>query len=931
VNHFRGPVTVGNIPEQTPPNPYIKNPANQVLIPGNARRLHPGVEELLEKLRDYSEKSPFNFVSGSGIFGIITSGISYLYLKEIIQEAGIEDRIRILKLGFTHPLSENLIISFLKSADKVLVVEELEPFIEEAVYGIAWRNNIHVQILGKKQKILPLCGEFDHDIIKSALSDFTGIKIPVKGLKPEIPLPARPPVLCAGCPHRATFYAVKAAAGSDGIYPMDIGCYSLGVAAPLELADLLICMGFSVSGSGGVGYAAGADRPVVGFIGDSTFFHSGITGLINAVHNRQKFTLVIMDNGTTAMTGHQPHPGTGKDADLVPVDLISIVKSSGVSWVKTVNPFDLRETISAVKEAVAFDGVSVIISRAPCLFAMTSEEKEIPGSRYYEVNPGACSVCWLGDHKCSVEGTKQVNLKRAVRRLFDPEGSKHASENPACANACPANVCVQGYIARLQASDFNGAVEIIREQNPLVSVCGFVCTHPCEQECIIKDQAVKIRELKKFAALNAPSFADSPHLKKRMESAGKRGKHVGIAGSGPAGLAAAWELLGRGYDVTIYEKNSVAGGLLFWGIPEYRMPRDVLFKEIKFLTDMGIEIRCDCEIGKDISWKDFHDRHAAVIVCAGAQRGMSLGLEHEDASGIFDALKFLFAVNRGEKPEIGRKTAIIGGGDAAIDAARSAKKMSPDSDVIIFYRRDRDQMPAGYGELNEALKEGAKLELLCAPQKLHVKDNHISSVEFIRMILSEDRDSSGRRKPVPLKGSEFEREIDMLIVAIGQSIELNWIQDEDIQKNGLEKDGRIKIDPFTGQSVSKKIFAAGDAATGPKTVIDAIRSGRIAGYGVDSYFRGSDASASRLVPFQATKTINKHECGELSKGDLQKEALRCVLCGTCAACRNCIQNFACPAMSIINGKVHIDAEICTGCGVCVQICPNRAIQEKKRK
>lgn len=940
VSHLRGPVTVGQLNQPQAPETFVKAPLKYVNVPAISKTRHPVVEETILNLKEYAETSPYNFISGNGTLGIITSGASYLYVKDVISEFNLGDSIKVLKLGFTHPIPDKIILNFLKSVNKVLIVEELEPYLEEAVQRIAWKNTLDIQILGKEQGILPLIGEFNPDIIKQAVGEFSGSKIKISSYTPEEKMPARPPVMCPGCPHRATFYAAKTITGGNAIYPMDIGCYALAVSPPYNMADYLICMGISISGGGGSAIAAGKKQPVVSFIGDSTFFHSGITGLINAVHNNQKFTLIILDNLTTAMTGHQPHPGTEKDTSLTQINMEELVKSIGVKWVKTVDPYNLKESIAAMKEALAFNGVSVIISKAPCVFVWNQEQKKAYGKKYYEVRADRCSICWLAEDQCTVAGTPEVNINRAVSRLFDENKNDHVSLKPNCSLACPANVCVHGYISRLKAGDFDGAVEIIREQNPLVSICGYVCTHPCEEACILGEQGkdpVKIRELKRLAAINAPGFSDSLHLKQHIEKSGKRGKNIAVIGSGPAGLSAGYELIRRGYEVTIYEKEKIAGGLLYWAIPEYRLPKDALQKEINFLKEMGIKIKTDSEIGKNISWKELNQKHDAVILCSGASIGIKLELDGEDSSGVYDALGFLWKVNSGEinnsdetQKILGSKIGIIGGGDAAIDAARSAKKLNPAAEVTIYYRRDKQQMPARLAELNEALHEGINLKVLTNPLKLNIENGKLNSVEFIKMELSNEKDRSGRPKPQPVKGSEFVEKINTLIVAIGQKTLLSWVDDENIQ-NQLKENGILKVNEQTGQSIVNNIFAAGDVVTGPATVIEAVKSGRIAAYGVDRLFRNKEAPSARVAEDKVTKyNSSKPVENPISFDDIKKESQLCVVCGTCAACRNCVQNFACPAMSIVDGRVYIDPEICTGCGVCAQLCPNGAIEARER-
>ena len=337
--------------------------------------------------------------------GVVCSGVPACYVSDAVSDLKAANKVKVLKLGMSWPLPEKKIERFLKSVDKVLVVEELEPLMEQALNTIAHKKGIKVAIEGKLGKKAPKVSvdaappenfsrafEYNPRLVRGEMAKFLGVKY--QAPKPvntkNLPdLPGRPPNLCAGCPHRATYYAVKEVAGPQAISPTDIGCYTLGLLPPISMGDFCICMGSSVSSSGG--FSRATDQKVVSFIGDSTFFHSGITGLVNAVHNNHNFTLVILDNGTTAMTGHQPHPGvdTEKIGDpTTHIDLEQLVRGLGVGHVSVIKPFKVKASMQAIKEAVDFKGVSVIISRELCpLFA----RRVAPRTRKpFQVNPAKC-------------------------------------------------------------------------------------------------------------------------------------------------------------------------------------------------------------------------------------------------------------------------------------------------------------------------------------------------------------------------------------------------------------------------------------------------------------------------------------------------------------------------------------------------------------
>lgn len=369
VNHCRGPVQVGEIPaDKGIHGTFEKDPFNRVVIPAVGRKLRLALLEKGKKLQEHAEGSPMNFNTGQGELGIVTSGISWLHVQDAVRGLGLEDKVRILKLGFTNPYPRALIRTFLSGVKKALVVEEIDPFLEEGVRLTAQEAGLQVEIAGKE--VVPRAFELDAVKVKKAISSFFSVPYAQPQAIAPLDLPVRPPNLCPGCPHRATYYSVKAVFGEEAVYPSDIGCYTLGIAPPLKAADFLICMGSGVSTAGG--FSRVLDRPVVAFIGDSTFFHSGITGLVNAVTQGHQFLLVILDNGTTAMTGHQPNPGV----ELTPagriepkVNLEKLVRGCGVTRVATINPLQVKKTQEVLREfrsRMNEGGVSVIIAKSPC-------------------------------------------------------------------------------------------------------------------------------------------------------------------------------------------------------------------------------------------------------------------------------------------------------------------------------------------------------------------------------------------------------------------------------------------------------------------------------------------------------------------------------------------------------------------------------------
>ncbi len=435
LSHVRGAVTLGELRPIKKKATFQKNPFHWVAIPAVARRLHQLLLERSERALALSERSPYNEIIGDGKWGIVTSGVSVNYVQDAVRDLDLAGQTSVLKLGFSWPLPKQLCVTFLRRVEKVLVVEELEPLLENDLKVLAQENGITLSIKGKGVGGLSRLYEYDPGMVRKAIAGHFGIDyegpatVDTSGL-PE--LPARPPNLCPGCPHRATYFAVKQVYGPDAIYPNDIGCYTLGLLPPISMADYLLCMGASVSTS--CGFAQATDQKVVAFIGDSTFFHSGITGLVNGVHNNHKFTVVIMDNGTTAMTGHQPHPGVDTKplgTDHARVSIEDVVRGCGVNDVHTVKPLQVRKTIEAVKATLDYDGISVVISRDFCpLFARATGQRK--RSRPFYVNPSRCK-----DHRTCISKLACPAMALEDNRVVINKDLCNGCS--VCAQVCPEN------------------------------------------------------------------------------------------------------------------------------------------------------------------------------------------------------------------------------------------------------------------------------------------------------------------------------------------------------------------------------------------------------------------------------------------------------------------------------------------------------------
>ncbi len=399
VSHMRAMVSFGPRRGAVASGVFKKDPSNTVILPATAYRLKGELLRRFEILRGIAEKSPLNRIEwyGASDVGVITAGAAYNSLMDVVEAYRLN--VDVLKLGFSNPLPNELVASFMMHHRTIAVVEELDPFLEEKVRILAQMEGIPVLVRGKMDGYFPRGYEYNPDLVAAGLARILSFKTREKEtITVNESLPPRPPVLCPGCPHRATFYAVELVAKqlklTTAIYPNDIGCYSLGVQKPFLEADYVLCMGSSIGTASG--FSKVTDQQVIAFIGDSTFFHAGIPGLINAVHNNHKLVLIIMDNGTTAMTGLQPDPGVplngmGEAAQAVSIE--DLVRGVGVKFVRTVDPYDTRSTMQAVKEAARFEGPSVVISRRECALMRDAELRRKTELVTYTVNQDKCVLC----------------------------------------------------------------------------------------------------------------------------------------------------------------------------------------------------------------------------------------------------------------------------------------------------------------------------------------------------------------------------------------------------------------------------------------------------------------------------------------------------------------------------------------------------------
>ena len=460
-------------------------------------------------------------------------------------------------------------------------------------------------------------------------------------------------------------------------------------------------------------------------------------------------------------------------------------------------------------------------------------------ARYVNVDKcNGCGVCFAGC-PVSMENTYDLGLsqRKAIYTLF-PQAvpnkaaiDKRAERvcNAACMDRCPVHTNVLGFVRLIAEHKFLEAYQMNRNVNPFPSVCGRVCYAPCEDVCNRGqlDEPVAIRQLKMFAA-DQINIDDLP-----LPQIARTDKKVAVIGAGPAGLAAANDLALEGHCVTVFEAREEPGGMLRYGIPAYRLPRDILSKEIDYIRRLGVEIKTGVRIGEDLSFADIRKDNQAVFIGVGAQAGMALDVKGADILGVTDGIKFLQDVNLGAETHIGQMVAVVGGGNTAIDCARTAKRLGA-REVRIVYRRSRTEMPAANEEIEAVAKEGISIDYLTLPVRLIAEGGKLSAMECTKMALGEP-DSSGRRRPIPIPGSEFIIPIDTVIAALGQRTELAFLSGSGVS---IRPNGTLALNRDTAETNLEGVFAGGDVNTGAAYVIDAIAAGKKGARSISRYLKG---------------------------------------------------------------------------------------------
>jgi len=519
-------------------------------------------------------------------------------------------------------------------------------------------------------------------------------------------------------------------------------------------------------------------------------------------------------------------------------------------------------------------------------------------------------------------------------------------ETSPCKVECPAHIDVQGYVNLAVKGKFQEALQLIKLASPFPSICGRVCHHPCESKCNRDqiDEPVAIHCIERFLAdldLNAGKRY-MPKIRDEKE------EKIAIVGSGPAGLTCAYYLAQEGYKATIFEKGPVVGGMLVTGIPSYRLPREIVEAEIQLIRDMGVLMKTGVEVGKDITVSQLRkEGFKAFFIAIGAQECIRLGIEGEDLEGVYSGLDYLRQVNLGNPVRLGENVAVIGGGNVALDAARSARRLGS-LNASIIYRRGLEEIPSRPEEIAQCQEEGIPINTLAQPVRFIGKNGRVKAIECIKMHLTEP-DESGRRSPEPLPGSEFTIEVDAVITALGQ--ESDWACLTPECACTVTEWGTMNVDPLTLQSDDPDIFAGGDAVRGPKSVIEAIADGRQAAISIDRYLSGQNlrlgrdrafkaitepqkekydkaarAQMPRLEPQDRLKTFNEVQQG-LAEAVAVQEAQRCISCGTCCvqACPYDVMQFNHDVTKAVKCDLCVEKRGRNEIPACYAICPTRCI------
>ena len=951
VSHAQQTITFNPIPRMDRKANFPRNPQRWSATPRFRFILHKQLNMKLKEItREFNAMTSLNFIENDqerAVLGVIAGGIGYAIIRDILPELGLQEDIPILKIGTPYPLPNDMVEAFIQKCDHVLVLEETEPVIELQIRDKS-------KIIGRLDGTVPNEGEMLPEVITQIASDLcrkysipvreTPSTLPLEKLVTTLGLPIRRPTLCSGCPHRSSFFALKKAF-PNGIFPSDIGCYTLGM--NMDSVDTCHDMGAAITFASGLYQAYhqdGKEVPIIATIGDSTFYHSGAPGLLNAVYNGSRFVLIVLDNSITAMTGMQPTPESGITADGHPgqsLSLEELVNGCGVKYLKVINPYDIKNMIREVRKAYHYTlqskgGMAVIIARYPCI---TFQKEQL------KVNPIKIDTRYIPPPEKDLPQVKSG----AIPQFLLPVCKDKIAP---CTAACPIQVDARGYIALIAQGKFDEALALVRQKNPFPGITGRLCARPCEKICRRgdADQPIAIDLLKRYLADTEKAL--SPPFEKGglggfMTPGPEKKEKAAIVGSGPAGLMAAYELRRYGYPVTLFEALPVAGGTMAVGTGRFRLPEGVLNREIDIVKKLGAKFELNKRIGDKTTLNNLRKKgFKAIFLAIGAHQANAPNLPGYEAKGVMDYLTFLKKVAMNQKVPVPSRVVIIGGNDRALDAARTALRLGAKEATVLF-NRSQKEMPAETSEIREAEREGVTFQYHSVPARILTSNSKATGVSFRKSLLSPPT-SLGRTRVLSEEGSEKRLKADLIITSPP------YVPDLKSFGNSIPQTAwkTILVDPVTLATPIEGLFAGGDAVTGPKNFIEGLAAGRKAALSIHRYLRGEDLRASReaegvstdlvsvntemiepqsrieqpSLPIQSIKSHFEEVHLLPDREAILTEAKRCLHCGACYSCDTCM--LQCPEGAIAKAEsgYTINYEKCTGCRICVKECPTSAIE-----
>ncbi len=924
------------------PADFRKNPQRWAATPRARMQLHRQLNEKLAAIEDEFATWPGNracypqpAVQTPYPLGIVACGVCHAHLADLLEPLGLANRLPILKIATPYPLPRALVEPFAGRCERLLVLEETDAAVELQL-------RLPKPVWGRLSGHVPAHGELTPATIAKLLAAAAAeAGLPVAAHEASrmqtavaaLGLPLRRPTLCPGCGHRAAFYALRRSF-PDALFPGDIGCYTLGL--NLGAVDTVQDMGASISMAAGFYHAYAQDGkkpPIFATIGDGTFYHSGAAGLENAVYNGARFVLLVLDNATTGMTGMQPTPESGTTADGHAggaVDLETLIRGCGVGYLERVDPHDLagfqRVLLDALDHTRREDGgIAVVLARYVCV------------TQHKGLGPNRTPMPVEVHHGPAARAAEPARMPRHLDRLSP------------CAEACPAGNDIERLMTLGAAGRWAEAAAMLYEEHPFPATLGRVCPHPCESHCNrdAYDGALSINALERVAGDRGGSAAGF------ARPGPVSGKRVAVVGGGPAGLAAAYHLARLGHAVEVFEARSEIGGMLRWAITEYRLPPQVLARELGVFDALGVRLHTGVRLGLDMRWSDL-DAFDAVYLATGAWQQRRLGIPGEALEGVLGGLDYLNRIRAGTAPALGARVAVIGGGNTAIDAARTARRKGAAS-VDVYY----DRLLAIAEEVAAARDEGIVFHHATVPLSFEP-----GADGGLQLRLSELADPA-----VPARTGAA----DSVLVCIGGDAELDYLESAD-----LVEGGRIRVDAW-GRSSQPRIFAGGDASSaGVGTVVGAINAGKRAALAIDAQLHGrplasaalelasgpgiaagiahgqadsrpspragqakpapgpreirlqffrkaARAAAPHRAPQDSTWNFEEVNLGLGSQAASAEAGERCFHCGVCTHCDICLEVCPSAAISRADGAYRVDPAKCTGCRLCAAECPRGAI------